>query len=39
MDPYLTFGILSMPTMSALLAINMDLMKTVRMEKQKYGLF
>ena len=38
-DPYLNSDILSMPIMSALLAIYMDLMKTLRVGKQRYGLF
>ena len=38
-DPYLNSGILFMPIMSALLAIYMDLMKTLRVGKQRYGLY
>ena len=38
-DLYLNSGILYMPIMSALLPVYMDLMKTLRVENQKYGLF
>ena len=38
-DPYLNSAILLMPIMSAVQAIHMDLIKTLRVENQKYGLF
>ena len=38
-DLYLNSSILAMSIMSALVPIFMDLMKTLRVEKQKHGLF
>ena len=38
MDPYLNPGILFMPIMSSLFAINMDQKGRLRLEKQKCGL-
>ena len=38
-NPYLNSAIPLMPIMSAQQTINMDQMKTLRVEKQIYGLF
>ena len=38
-DPYLSSGILYMPVMSTLLAINMDLVEMLLVEIQKNDLF
>ncbi len=38
-NPYLNSAVPLMPIMSAQQTINMDQMKTLRVEKQIYGLF